>query len=81
MTFKVLTDLEKRIMAELARGPALSMMELINETAPPFAVRASLQKLRRERLVTDHHLARGHVWELTPTGHEYINGANQLRLV
>lgn len=81
-----MSELQKRILTELCRGP-VDLMTLADQLGiAPFYVRAELRSLRRSRLVRNRFGATGwsqnelHIWELTNRGWALINQANQLRL-
>jgi DNA-binding IclR family transcriptional regulator len=63
-----LTDERKAVLRALRHGP-LDLYELATETAiAPFTVRAILQGLRRELLVSERYTLRAREFELTTRG-------------
>ena len=75
-----LTEPKKAILRSLRHGP-LTQQEIETDTGfAPFQTRAELRGLRTDRMVRDHFLAKGHLWELTPAGMGAAWAQEQLRM-
>lgn len=75
-----MTDRQARILAELKHGAA-DLMTLAGQLdEPPFAIRAELYAMRRERIVRNRLTPERHLWQLTDEGMRLAWSCHQLRL-
>jgi hypothetical protein len=76
----VLSETQRLILLELAERPRghFELGGLLG--IPPFRIRAELDVMRREQLVTSRHTELGLLWTLADRGWLIFNNENQTEL-
>lgn len=75
-----MTERQRLILAQLRHGGRDHYQIAADLVEPPFAIRAELKALKRDRLVRERIDRRGHLWELSAHGERVAWSNNQLPL-